>query len=216
MLTSLLAIRDLPAAAPSARAGTVVALHGYGGDLDQLAPLCRAVAPTMRLVLAEGPKTVMAYTVQTAENFAGYSWYPGDLDRVDELVRFGHALACLEELIADIAGEQGPEAPIVLIGHDQGAVMALTLAAILPDVLAGVAAIRGGAPATEGWEPPFQPMDGLPVLLVDSGPHPVAVLDAFERRGARLSLRQAPVTQANPSAAAPQVATWLEGLQREV
>ncbi len=62
----------------------------------------------------------------------------------------------------------GPAELPILIGVEQGAIMALAAAAAVPDLLSGVIAIDGCLPVVPGWTPPLAPLDGLPILLLGS------------------------------------------------
>lgn len=209
VLSSVLVIKDVLPAGVSPARGTVVALHGYGGTVDELEPLCRAAMPDHRLVAVEGPKTVTAYTIQTPDNFEGYCWYPGAGREVLELARFGHALACLEELIVEIRGDHGERAPLLLLGHDQGAVLALTLATIMPDMLSGVISICGELPDVDGWTPPTRDMGGLPILFIEDNVHAHDSVQHLELCGAVVTRRAVAGARFCPDLAQREVEKWL-------
>jgi hypothetical protein len=47
--------------------------------------------------------------------------------------------------------------------------MAIAAALTVPDLLSGVIAIGDFFPVVPGWDPPLAPLDGLPILLLESG-----------------------------------------------
>ncbi len=75
----------------------------------------------------------------------------------------------LERFLWDEVERQAPADAVlpILLGIEQGAIMAIAAALAVPDLLSGVIAIEGRYPVVPGWEPPLAPMNGLPVLLVD-------------------------------------------------
>src|SRR5690606_4460323 len=62
--------------------------------------------------------------------------------------------------------------PILLLGLDQGALLALSLACVWPETVSGVAAIGGYLPEIPGWVPDDLPLHGMPVLLVHDPEYP--------------------------------------------
>src|SRR5207244_613972 len=77
------------------------------------------------------------------------------------------SLWSIEQFVYDVKDRMdGAERPIILLGREQGALVALTMATIIPDWLAGVVGIGGYLPVIRGWSPPVETLIGLPVLLV--------------------------------------------------
>ncbi|MDB5075264.1 MAG: hypothetical protein JWO42_1443 [Chloroflexi bacterium] len=141
----------------------IIPLHGYKGSREDLIPLARAVGPQTRIVAPESVNMVFEGRQTT-----GHMWY-----RMLELGHpepgsVGDSLWQLEQFIYDLqdARQEGEAWPPLLLGYDQGAVMALMLALIMPDFLAGVIAIRGYLPDIRNWPIEAQAMNNLPVLLV--------------------------------------------------
>ncbi|MGH2549348.1 MAG: hypothetical protein ACRDHN_08155, partial [Thermomicrobiales bacterium] len=98
----------------------------------------------------------------------GYTWYIGPLTSPPP-VFYGDALMELERFLWDEVERQKPNNATlpILLGIEQGAVMAIAAALAVPDLLSGVIAIEGRYPIVPGWEPPLAPMNKLPVLLID-------------------------------------------------
>ncbi len=149
--------------APVAGAPTIITLHGYNQRGKDYADYARAAAPDGRLLGLESYKAVFA-----DKEITGYTWYIGPLTSPPP-VYFGDALMELERFLWDEVERQAPDAATlpILLGVEQGAVMALAAALAVPDLLSGVIAIEGRYPIVPGWEPPLAAMDKLPILLVD-------------------------------------------------
>jgi predicted esterase len=149
--------------APVAGTPTIVTLHGYNRRGKDYGDYARAAAPDGRLLGLESYKAVFA-----DKEITGYTWYIGPLTSPPP-VYFGDALMELERFLWDEIERQAPgDATLpILIGVEQGAVMALAAALAVPDLLSGVIAIEGRYPIVPGWEPPLAPMNNLPILLVD-------------------------------------------------
>ncbi|CAN0381583.1 unnamed protein product, partial [Phaeothamnion confervicola] len=130
-----------------------------------------AAAPEGRIIGLESFKGVFV-----GKRIVGYTWYVGPMYQPAPLF-YGDGLAEIERFLWDEvdrqtdAGVASPALPY-LLGVEQGAIMALGTAAVVPDLLSGVIAIGGAFPLVPGWEPPLAPLDGLPILLVDP-PQPV-------------------------------------------
>jgi predicted esterase len=150
---------------PAARPGapTIITLHGYNQRGKQYGAYARAAASDGRLLGLESYKAVFA-----GKEVTGYTWYVGPLTSPPP-VYYGDALMELERFLWDEVERQKPNDAVlpILVGVEQGAVMALAIALAVPDLLSGVIAIEGRYPIVRGWEPPLAPMNGLPVLLVD-------------------------------------------------
>jgi phospholipase/carboxylesterase len=189
---SVLAYRDLPPARAPARA-TVVALHGGGGWLDDLAPLARSLGPDLRVVLPEAARGLVTF-----RETVGHVWYGGRRIERPEPSSFGDNLAQLERFVHDVreradAGEPRPEGPRPwLLGYDQGAVLALSLAAIAPDLIAGVMAVCGCLPTFSDPDLLEYVAADLPILLIgdpDTDAPPASTVEATATRFAELGAR---------------------------
>lgn len=144
-------------------APTVITLHAHNRRGKEYAEYARAAAPHGRLLGVESYKGVFA-----GKEITGYTWYVGPLTNPPP-VYYGDSLVELERFLWDEAERQAPDDAVlpVLLGVEQGAIMAIAAALASPDLLSGVIAIEGRYPIVPGWEPPLAPMNGLPILLVD-------------------------------------------------
>jgi pimeloyl-ACP methyl ester carboxylesterase len=104
--------------------------------------------------------------VYLGRELVGYTWLVGPLLQPSP-VHYGDSMQELERFFWDeIDRQEGESADLpFLLGVEQGALMALSMAAATPDLLSGVIAIDAVFPIVPGWEPPLAPLDGLPVLL---------------------------------------------------
>jgi pimeloyl-ACP methyl ester carboxylesterase len=139
--------------------GTTVALGGTGTDEARLAALAGATAGDHRVVLPEPLRFLYL-----SRDHVGRRWYVTGIDGEIEPATFGDALYAVEQLA--IAAHEQWERPPLLIGHGQGGELALALALLIPDRLAGVAAVAAAIPQVPGWERSDCAAGGLPVLLV--------------------------------------------------
>jgi predicted esterase len=151
-------VQDIPA---SPRILTLHKHNQYGQDVKEYA---LAANPNARIIGLESYKGVFV-----GREIVGYTWFIGPFDKPSPLF-FGDALAEIERFLWDeIDRQDGDEAELpFLIGVEQGAIMALAAAAAVPDLLSGVIAVEPSLPIVPGWEPPLAPLDGLPILLLDS------------------------------------------------
>jgi predicted esterase len=134
-----------------ARRGTVLALHGDGGDARTLWPLCEALGTDFDAVALQAPRARDPFHASAAPDdprwraYAGYSWFRRDeLGRL-EPASFGDSLAQLESLAQELSG------PLFLVGHGDGATLARGAALAFPELLAAVVAIGGDWPRIPGW-----------------------------------------------------------------
>jgi hypothetical protein len=107
--------------------------------------------------------------VYIGRTIVGYTWFVGPLSQPSP-VHFGDAMQEIERFLWDELDRQSGD-PLnlpFLVGDEQGAIMALAMAAAVPDLLSGVIAINAAFPVVPGWEPPLAPLRNLPVLLVNS------------------------------------------------
>ena len=194
-------------------AATLVGLHGRGGNAEELVSLARELG-VYQLIAPQAAHSLNPVTQQTSAD--GFAWYFIQEIGYPEPATFGEGLWLLEQFIYDVRERQGSDLPIVLVGYDQGAVLAATLAAVLPDELIGVAAICGYLPEIRGWSPPVERIGGLPVLLVrDPGdteiPRDLIDRTAIElgRRGAAVELQDIEGARSNLLLTAGTLRNWL-------
>ena len=214
MARSMLVYQEFPDAAIGA--ATLVGLHGRGGGLDQLVPLVRDIGP-FQLIAPQAARPVSPATQGDSSSADGFTWFFIHEIGYPEPATFGEGLWLVEQFIYDVRDRQGDGRPMVLLGYEQGAVLAVTLAAVLPDMLAGVAAICGYWPDIRDWSPPAEEMGRLPVLLVHDShdreiPPDLADRTASElkRRGASVELQWVDGARQNPLAAVATLRRWID------
>lgn len=83
-----------------------------------------------------------------------------------------HMERFLLDTVLAVAEKGESPVPILLLGLDQGALLALSLACVWPETVSGVAAIGGYLPEIPGWVPDDRPLHGMPVLLVHDPEYP--------------------------------------------
>jgi predicted esterase len=149
--------------APKPGTPTIITLHGYNRHGKEYEEYARAAAPDGRLLGLESYKAVFA-----DKEITGYTWYIGPLTSPPP-VYYGDALMEIERFLWDEVERQKPNDAVlpILVGIEQGAVMAIAAALAAPDLLSGVIAIEGRYPIVPGWEPPLAPLNKLPILLLD-------------------------------------------------
>jgi len=185
--------------------GTTIALGGTHTDEARLAELARATAPDHRVVLPEPLRFLYL-----SRDHVGRRWYVTSIDGEIEPATFGDALYAVEQLA--IAAHETWDRPPLLIGHGQGGELALALALLMPDMLAGVAAVGATIPQVPGWERPDRAAGGLPVLLVPAHGDDVAAArthDELAAIGAHVATSSAvPAADALEPSLDPVVARW--------
>lgn len=211
MTRSLLLRRRLPPEAEPQR-GTIIVLHGGNGDLDDLVPAVRSFGPHWEVFAAEA-----ARAVYVDQELVAHTWFAIQEPGRPEPVSFGDSLFQLEQLVYEIseANQDGPE-PLYLLGYDQGALLALALSLVVPDYLAGVAAICGCLPQIAAWPLPDRPLDNLPVLLVydpQDSKLPAELVEAtgseLVKRGGVATLRAVSGARELDSRVLTEVRDWL-------
>jgi predicted esterase len=210
----MLIYQELPVAASAA---TVIGLHAEAGDVDQLVPFAGRLGPQLQLIAPQGARPTNPATQGYVEN-QGYLWFFIQEVGHPEPATFGESLWLLDRFICDVRERQGHDRPVFLVGYEQGAVLAATLAMVVPDLLAGVVAINGYVPEIPGWSAPVEDLEGLPVLLVHDPADPAMPADLVERTALRLSERHAAVevrevagAGRDPLAAADLTRDWVAG-----
>ncbi|MGH2551107.1 MAG: hypothetical protein ACRDHN_17105 [Thermomicrobiales bacterium] len=142
-------------------AKTLMTLHGYNAFGDSIRELGLATNPGGRVLGLQASKGVYL-----GRDIVGYTWFVGPLQQPSP-VHYGDALQELERFLWDQIDRQerdDAELPF-LLGIEQGATIALAMAAATPDLISGVIAIDAIFPTVLGWEPPLAPLNGLPILL---------------------------------------------------
>ncbi len=206
--------------ASTAGTPTLIALHGSGGFADQLVPLCRGVCGSATVIAPQAARPLnMANRSYTPEEDQGYRWYFGDRGAAPEPATLGESLWNLERFVSDVRARQPAQGRLFLVGFEQGAVVAVTMATIVPDWLAGVVAIGGHLPEIRGWSPPAEQLDGLPFLLLhdpEGSPHAIAedlrTVQNLRARGATVTSAPVPGVDRDPLRATESIRAWLETL----
>jgi predicted esterase len=214
MPQSMLIYQELPAAQSVA---TVIGLHAEAGDVDQLLPLAGRLGPACQFVAPQAARPTNPATQGYVEN-QGYLWFFIQEIGHPEPATFGESLWLLDRFVFDVRERQGPDRPLFLVGYEQGAILAATLAMVVPELLTGVVAISGYVPDIPGWSAPVDDLQGLPVLLVHDAADPTLPLALAERTAAGLTARKAAVEMRdiagagrNPLAAADLTRDWIAG-----
>jgi phospholipase/carboxylesterase len=131
---------ELPPRAPGL-SRTLVLLHGYGADERDLLPIAHEIDPRLRAVSLQGPVALggpMRAWFNLSQDAAGrISFDPEEARR-----SVGTVTAAVEELAA-----RSPRP--LLLGFSQGAGLALGVALLRPDLVAGVVSLSGVARALE-------------------------------------------------------------------
>lgn len=187
---------DDPAGAPT---GTTTVLRGVDTDVARLGALARATAPAHRRVVPEPPRFLYL-----GREHVGQRWHVTSIDGDAEPATFGDALYAVEQLAVAVR-ERWPQ-PQLLIGHGQGGALALALAVLVPELLAGVVALDAALPEVPGWERPPCTLDGLPVLLLPGADSGAGDGEAAERTQAQLTAAGARLTTVADAAASAEAA----------
>jgi phospholipase/carboxylesterase len=204
-------------APPGDPAGVLMALHGHGGGVDQLQPLCCAVNQSLSVVLPLAWRTLHLHGMVESED-PGHSWFFNFDDGSPEPATFGDCLMELEALVYDIREQYSASVPIFVLGIDQGAVLALGLCGVVPDYLAGVAAIGGYLPKIKGWTPPYEDFANMPLLLIRDEANAQGssslLQHELEQRNARVTLSDVSGALQAPLLAGASLRRWLAPLLR--
>jgi hypothetical protein len=142
----------------------LLTLHTFNQRAGDVSDYAFAADPDAHIIGLESYKGV--YQGRTV---TGYTWFVGPYHQPSPLF-FGDALGEIERFLwdeVDRQGGDGAELPF-LLGVDQGAIVSIGTAAAVPDLISGVIAVEGYLPIVPGWDPPLAPLDGLPILLINS------------------------------------------------
>jgi phospholipase/carboxylesterase len=159
-----------PAAQPAGAPPLLILLHGYGSDATGLFALAERLDGRFLVVVPQGPLPL---------SNGGWGWYAlGEetpMGRVVDAQGMEESRRAVLELATAAAREHGGDAGrVFLLGHSQGAALALCLAVTEPERLAGVAAMSGRIiPEIMPRVAAPERMHGLPVLLAHGVEDPV-------------------------------------------
>src|SRR5207249_4766596 len=130
MARSMLVYQDVPERTQDS--ATLIALHGSGGDLDQLLPLAHEIGG-VHLVAPQAARPVTPTTQGYSPASDGFIWFFIQEIGHPEPATFGEGLWLVEQFIYDVKDRQSVDEPTFLLGYEQGAVLSVTMAAVLPD-----------------------------------------------------------------------------------
>jgi len=151
---------------------SVVPIHSEGGDLDELVPLCAAMDPRCRIVAPQGPLAAPSVSSRprasvSNEGSGGYGWFEkGGLGDPDP-ASLAAALIELENFLRDVMERRQPtEFRPILLGHGQGAALAMAMARLFSETLTALVLINGQFPDPGEKAFPDGDLTGLPVLII--------------------------------------------------
>lgn len=213
--------------APGTASIVVIALHGEGGNMEQMQPLATGLGKDVAAYIPEAVR-ITAFgpgaPVESAPSELGKSWFvehgPGQI----EPSIFGDTFAQIELFLFDVIDqERGAEAtaPIYVLGFEQGATLALALASLQAQLIAGVIAICGHLPdMPEAWDPFPDGAHGLPVLLIHEPEDPefpaeftVSTAHRLREAGARVDIETLAGARNLSEAIEPRMGDWLAARQ---
>lgn len=180
-------------------------------------PLARSLGKNFHIFAVEAPRPSLLYGRSTR----GRSWYAMQGLIQAETGTFGDTFVQVERFLLDILESTTPPdaqpPPIFLLGYEHGASMALVLAQVWPDVLAGVVTVRGHVPYLHGFPYDPTPMQGLPVLFVHDPGDPEITPQVLEdsvaqltTQGASVEVREVQGARELPESLADTINPWLE------
>jgi pimeloyl-ACP methyl ester carboxylesterase len=148
----------------SASEGTLIGLHREHSTHVETLPLLRMVADGRRII---APRSARWSGYGDGGRF---SWFSSISPPLIEPVGFGDTLIQLESLLIEHQ-DTGSSLGTTVLGLGQGCAMALTLAALWPELIRGVIAVDAMWPQAPGWTLLGRDMASVRALVVggDSG-----------------------------------------------
>lgn len=187
---------------------TLLALHGTGGDENDLLPLVAAVAPGYNVLSPRGKVSEMGALRFFRRRAEGVFDLEDLVARTDELARFVDAAAKAYGFDAT---------HVTALGYSNGANIAASLMLLHPDVLARAALLRPMKPfepADVGAEIPS--LTGRSALVVAGGHDPIVpasstegLVDLLRRAGAAVSTHTSPAGHELVRSDVDLLAGWL-------
>src|SRR5437016_417410 len=160
---------ELPPRAPGL-SRTLVLLHGYGADERDLLPIAHELDPRLRAVSLQGPIALggpMRAWFNLSQDPAGRISF----DAEEARGAVGTVTAAVEEIAA-----QSPRP--LLLGFSQGAGIALGVALLRPDLVAGVLSLSGVARALDDRDhAPPDTLRGFPVFAAHGRQDPLIPIE---------------------------------------
>ncbi len=151
----------------------VVALHGEGGDVDELAGAARGAAPhaPVRAAQAARPRNPAQSGSKALPGYEGYAWYRVQDDGQPDPATFHDSLRQVEAFLVDTldrypAPDGAPDRRIVIVARGQGAVIGRAAARRRSDFVAGVYELAAALLAL------FALVATQPARATSSGPQP--------------------------------------------
>ncbi|WBX85782.1 alpha/beta hydrolase [Sphingosinicella microcystinivorans] len=144
----------------------VVALHPEGHDEREAEARLSELKDDYHIIAPRAWRALNPRMYGPGENnyFAWFFMFRPDQP---EPATFGDSLFQLEQFIHDVR-ERVPDVPVILAGWGQGAILAITLAGVIPEFLDGVYAVDGFLPSISGWSLPSSDLGRLPIALAYS------------------------------------------------
>jgi predicted esterase len=174
-------------------AGILIAIHSEGADLNQLASLCTNLDLPLKVLCPQAPRAVNPRSQGSGDD-GNYAWFFMDKMGEPEPATFGDCLWELEQFTFDALEQHGAAMPIFVIGYGQGALLALTLAGMVPEYVKGVVATDGYLPKTRDWSVLSADMLGMPILLLCDRLGPPELRNRIDRSAHELSGKNASVS----------------------
>lgn len=191
---------------------TVIAVHGFGTNEDDLLGLGRELQLPIRVIAPRGP-----ITIRHAFG-AGYAWFEFASLGQPETESFQRGVDALTALVADVRARYDlSREQLIMMGFSQGAVMSIATALSALDDVGGVVALSGYYPRPTGWSPAHTDLNGLPVLVTHGDADdvlPVAwgreAAETLESMGANVRYEEFPMAHQVSPACLAVVRAWLE------
>ncbi len=120
--------------------GVFVALHGAGGDANELVPVCERARPdfALRAAQAARPRNPMASGSTLCPGYEGFVWFRLQEDGRPDPATFEDSRREVEAFLHDTVDRVGPHVPIVVVACGQGAELAFAAVSELRAAVAGV------------------------------------------------------------------------------
>jgi pimeloyl-ACP methyl ester carboxylesterase len=178
--------------------GTLIGLHDDQSTHLEILPLLRAIADGRRIIAPRSARW------SGYDRGGRYTWFSSISPPLVEPVGFGDTLIQLESLVLDHQ-DTATARGMTVLGLGQGGAMALTLAALWPELIRAVIAIDAVWPQAPGWRPPTRDMSSVETLLIG--------VDAATRE--QLASRHASLSELEPITSDPLLADacrqWMIG-----
>jgi phospholipase/carboxylesterase len=188
LATKIYTLERPPRVAAGGSPPSLLLLHGFGSNEEDLMGLAPYLDPRLHIVSARG-----LYDIGF-----GYAWYylygvPGNLQSDDATK--AQSLETLTKFVRDLPGRLGSEpSRTYLLGFSQGAIMSLALALTAPELVAGIIPVSGYLDET--ILPKVQPehLSSLNVLLIHGTEDDVIPVEGSRRAHEYLQTTPAHVT----------------------